>query len=77
MMRDYSVNLYVTDTNERSPESCDELEFIVRAASLQQAFDLALKKKEEAQAWNRFRVFEADAQEIRGKKRALLGFRKK
>lgn len=64
MIRDFSVDLYVTDSEERSPGSCDELGFIVRASSVQHALDLALKKKAEAHEWYQFRVFEANAQEI-------------
>jgi hypothetical protein len=63
-MRDCSVDLHVTETDERSSESCRELGFIVRTACIQEAFDLAPRKKEETQAWHRFRVFEANAQEM-------------
>jgi hypothetical protein len=64
MLRDYSVYLYLTKTLTPPPETCEDLEFIVRAESAEEALRLALSAKDQKGAWNDWRLFELNVQEI-------------
>ena len=64
MLRDYSIDLYLTRSDDRSPGSCDEVSFIVRARSIEDALQLAEAMRRNDARWDGWRLFEANVQEI-------------
>src|SRR4051794_26118549 len=64
VLRDYSVDLYLTKTSEPPPDICEELGFIVRAASVEKALELAISANDQNGSWSDWRLFELNVQEI-------------
>ena len=64
MLRTHSVDLYLSSSPDRTPDSCEELAFIILATSVEEALRLALDDQKKNPVWKDWRVFEANAQEI-------------
>jgi hypothetical protein len=64
MLRDYSADLYLTRSEERTPDACEEVAFVLRAHSIEEATQLAIAALRKEEAWIGWRLFELNAQEI-------------
>jgi hypothetical protein len=65
MLRDYSADIYLSRSEERTPDACEEVAFILRASSLEEATQLAIAALRREAVWSGWRLFELNAQEIR------------
>ena len=63
-LRDYSICLWLVDHVSSKPESCVEWSYIVRAAELSQAVELALRESAVSEELKVKRVFEMNVEEL-------------
>ena len=69
MLRDYSVDLFISRSEQRAPDACEEVAFILRARSLEEATQLAIAALHKEVVWSGWRLFELNAQEIQAVER--------